>query len=165
DAIALGFRDGWWLVDAGPRSPRDDAGERVVVPFLRWAGVRRLEMLVLTHDDGDHVGGAGAVRRAMSVRAIVASPSFPGIPGPGPRFGAHAVTRGDTLRRAPTLAVLWPPASGVPRGLTSADNAAGVVLSVGQREGRALLLADVDSTVEESLAVEPGAAIVKLGHH
>jgi competence protein ComEC len=165
DAIALGFPDGWWLVDAGPRSPRDDAGERVVVPFLRWAGVRRLDTLVLTHDDGDHVGGVDAVRRALAVKRILASPSFPGVPGPGPRFGARAVARGDTLCRDPVVAVLWPPGRGAPRGLTSADNAAGVVLSVGAGAGRALLMADVDSTVEESLAVAPGVAIVKLGHH
>ena len=53
----------WWLVDAGPRTARWDAGEGSVLPFLRWAGVRRLERLVVTHDDGDHTGGAFAVRR------------------------------------------------------------------------------------------------------
>ena len=45
DAIALGFEDGWWLVDAGARSPRYDAGESAVVPFFRWAGVRSLRFL------------------------------------------------------------------------------------------------------------------------
>ncbi len=172
DALALGFADGWWLVDSGPRSPHYDAGERVVLPFLRWAGVRRLESLALTHDDGDHTGGAAAVARGVGIARRWAPPAYPGLPGPGPRFGAAAAARDDTLHRDPPVAVLWPPRPGPDSGaagpapsLTSADNAAGLVLEVGEGAGRALLLADVDSTVEESLAVEGGLAVLKVAHH
>jgi competence protein ComEC len=175
DALALGFADGWWLVDTGPRSPQYDAGERVVLPFLRWAGVRRLEALALTHDDGDHVGGAAAVARGVGLAHRFAPPSYPGLPGPGPRFGARAVARGDTLHRDPLVVALWPPrpvgpaahpgAGGPAPSLTSADNAAGLVLEVGEGAGRVLLLADVDSTVEESLAIVRGVAALKVAHH
>ena len=172
DALALAFADGWWLVDAGPRSPHYDAGERVVLPFLRWAGVRRLESLALTHDDGDHTGGAAAIARGVGIARRWAPPSYPGLPGPGPRFRATPVARGDTLHRDPLVVVRWPPrpgpdaADGGPApSLTSADNAAGLVLEVGEGAGRALLLADVDSTVEESLAVERGVAVLKVAHH
>ncbi len=172
DALALGLTDGWWLVDAGPRSPRYDAGERVVLPFLRWAGVRRLEVLVLTHDDGDHTGGASAIARGVEIARRLAPPSYPGLPGPGPRFGAASAARGDRLHAGPSIIVLWPPppgtdsaAAGPAPSLTSADNAAGLVLEVGEGAGRAMLLADVDSTVEESLAVEPGVAALKVAHH
>src|SRR5262249_52043566 len=72
DALAVASPHGWWLVDTGPRTPTYDAGTAVVLPFLRWAGVRRLEALVLTHDHGDHTGGAAAVREALPVaRAVV----------------------------------------------------------------------------------------------
>jgi competence protein ComEC len=170
DAIALGFADGWWLVDAGGRAPRFDAGESTVLPFLRWAGVRRLETLALTHDDSDHVGGAPAVRRGLGVTRVLASPSFPGAPGPGPRFGAAAAARGDTLREAPLVRVLWPPRP-PPAGARDtaaapvSDNDAGLVLEVGSGAGRALLLADVDSTVERALVVAPGVALLKVAHH
>ncbi len=171
DALALAFADGWWLVDTGPRSTRYDAGERVVLPFLRWAGVRRLEALVLTHDDGDHTGGAAAIVRGLGIARRWAPPSYPGLPGPGPRFGASAAARGDTLHRDPLVVVLWPPRPGRDAGagpapsLTSADNAAGLVLEVGEGPGRSLLLADVDSTVEESLVVARGLAVLKVAHH
>ncbi|MBI5711504.1 MAG: DNA internalization-related competence protein ComEC/Rec2 [Candidatus Eisenbacteria bacterium] len=171
DALALGFDDAWWLVDAGPRTPGFDAGQTLVAPFLRWAGVRRLGWLLLTHDDGDHVGGAGAVCRAVSVERIGAPPEHPRAPGPGERFGAVALARGDTLRGSPPAVILWPPPRDEPaappagRPLTSADNAAGLVLQVGEAGGRALFLADVDSTVEESLAVAPGVLILKVAHH
>jgi competence protein ComEC len=166
DAIALGFADGWWLVDAGPRTPRFDAGESTVLPFLRWAGVRRLERLVVTHDDGDHSGGASAVLRATQVRAIVVPVPVPDVPGPGVRFAPGGaplshVSCGDILRRAPTVEVCWPPA----RTPLPGDNAASLVLKVGAGEGRALLAADVDSVREHLIeAVGPFAAL-KVAHH
>ncbi len=49
------------LYDAGPRFSREsDAGHRVLVPLLRALDVR-LDLLVLSHRDSDHVGGAAAV--------------------------------------------------------------------------------------------------------
>ncbi|MCW5286562.1 DNA internalization-related competence protein ComEC/Rec2 [Verminephrobacter eiseniae] len=49
------------LYDAGPRFGRDsDAGQRVLVPLLRARG-ERLDLLMLSHPDADHTGGAAAV--------------------------------------------------------------------------------------------------------
>ncbi len=49
------------LYDAGPRYSLDsDAGQRVLVPLLQ-AGVTRLDRLMLSHRDTDHVGGAASV--------------------------------------------------------------------------------------------------------
>ena len=165
DALALGFPDGWWLVDTGPRTIHADAGESMVLPFLRWAGVRRLERMALTHDDGDHTGGAAAVLHGASVRRLVV-PVPAGVPGPGARFEnarvpLDRVARGDTLRRSPLVLVRWPPAGSV----LPSDNAAALVLEVGEERGRALLAADLDSLREDSLAVQTGVAVLKVGHH
>jgi competence protein ComEC len=170
DALALGFEDGWWLVDAGPRTPHRDAGEAVVLPFLRWAGVRSLGRLVVTHDDGDHAGGVAAVRRALPVARLTVPPALPGRPGPGARFGGEASARGDTLRRSPPAIVRWPPragAEGASLAATAAasDNRASLVIEVGEGRGRALLAADVDSTVERDLTVAPDLAALKVAHH
>lgn len=49
------------LYDAGPRFSREsDAGHRVLVPLLRALG-ERLDVLMLSHRDADHTGGAAAV--------------------------------------------------------------------------------------------------------
>ena len=65
--------------------------------------------------------------------------------------------------------MLWPPREGpgapLAHPLTSADNAAAAVLEVGEGSVRALLTADVDSMVEESLAVSGPVAVLKVGHH
>ena len=167
DAIAIGTRDGWWLVDTGPRSPRWDAGEGAVLPFLRWAGVRQLEALALTHDDGDHTGGAHAIARGLPVREWWASAPRPGVPGPGARFHAHMLERGAWLRLAPGGRVCWPPAAIAPDNAIAArgDNASSLVLELGVGAGRVLLTGDADSVVEAALAVDPGVALLKAGHH
>jgi len=167
DALALGCAGQWWLVDAGPRSPHWDSGEGTVVPFFRWAGVRALRRLVLTHDDGDHTGGAGAVRRDLQVRETDASAPRPGVPGPAAKYGARSLGRGDTLSAWPMVRVLWPPRPGQAGDSLSrrGDNAAALVIEVGERNGRALLMADVDSVVEAALDVTPGVAVLKAGHH
>ena len=167
DALAVAGADGWWLVDAGPRSPHWDAGEGAVLPFFRWAAVRELHALALTHDDGDHTGGANAVRRGLWVPAVFGPAPRPGVPGPCARFGARPLARGDTLARSPLALVRWPPPPGEPgeelarRG----DNAASLVLELGEGPARALLTADADSVVESALAVEARPAVLKAGHH
>ena len=49
------------LYDAGPRFSREsDAGHRVLVPLLRALG-EQVDVLMLSHRDADHTGGAAAV--------------------------------------------------------------------------------------------------------
>ncbi len=167
DAIALAHGDAWWLVDAGPRSPRFDAGQNVVLPFLRWAAVRRLAGLVVTHDDNDHRGGVPAVRGGVAVTRVWAPVPRPGAPGPAQRFHARGTARGDTLDPAMPLRVLWPPREGPPLAdaVSTPGNQAAVVLEAGAGAGRALLMADADSVVEGALAVAGGVAVLKAGHH
>ena len=158
DALALAFGRSWWLLDAGPRAPNFDAGETMVLPFFRWAGVRRLEWLLITHDDSDHAGGAGAVLRGMAVERAGVTAARPGAPVLHPR--ARLLARGDTLQRDPPVKVLWPP-----RGPAGGGNNGAIVIEAGRAAGRLLLMADVDSTVEDSLAVTPGVLVLKVAHH
>jgi len=64
------------LYDAGPRYGRagvaSDAGQRVLVPLLRALG-ERLDMLMLSHRDADHIGGAAAVLAQQPQARLVGS--------------------------------------------------------------------------------------------
>ncbi|MDB5778393.1 MAG: internalization-related competence protein ComEC/Rec2, partial [Polaromonas sp.] len=61
------------LYDTGPRFSREsDAGQRVLVPLLRALG-ERIDMLVLSHRDSDHTGGAPAVLAMQPQARLLAS--------------------------------------------------------------------------------------------
>jgi competence protein ComEC len=62
------------VYDTGPlfRSGTD-TGLLVVEPYLRSRGIRRIDLLVASHDDDDHVGGAASLSALLDVRARVAS--------------------------------------------------------------------------------------------
>lgn len=51
----------WVVLDAGPRSEHDDAGRRVVVPFLVSRRVRELALIVVSHAHADHLGGVASI--------------------------------------------------------------------------------------------------------
>ena len=59
------------LYDAGPRLGDFDVGERVVYPSLRGLGLGRLDLMVLSHADSDHAGGAVAIQRRMPVDQVI----------------------------------------------------------------------------------------------
>ena len=78
------------LYDAGPAyGTESDSGSRVVVPALRGQGVAHLDLVVLSHEDSDHIGGATTVLETFEVAALATS-----LPG------AHALNAlAPTARR------------------------------------------------------------------
>lgn len=73
-AVLLRTRRHTLLFDAGPQYARDsDAGQRVLLPLLRGLGVRRIDRLVLSHRDNDHVGGARTLLKALPVGELLGS--------------------------------------------------------------------------------------------
>ncbi|MFA7292477.1 MAG: DNA internalization-related competence protein ComEC/Rec2 [Rhodocyclaceae bacterium] len=62
------------LYDTGPLySAESDAGQRVILPYLRALGVEALDAMVITHSDSDHSGGAASVLTAMPVARVISS--------------------------------------------------------------------------------------------
>ncbi len=61
------------LYDAGPRFSREsDAGQRTLVPLLRALG-EKLDVLMISHRDADHIGGAGAVLKMQPQARLISS--------------------------------------------------------------------------------------------
>jgi competence protein ComEC len=62
------------VYDTGARlSARFDAGRAVVVPFLRHAGVTRVDTLIVSHGDNDHIGGSASLLAALPVTRVLSS--------------------------------------------------------------------------------------------
>lgn len=72
-AVVAQTRSHALLYDTGPAFGEADSGSRIVVPFLRAAGIARLDGLVVSHDDIDHTGGALSVLQALPVDWLLTS--------------------------------------------------------------------------------------------
>ena len=62
------------VYDTGARlSARFDAGRAVIVPYLRHTGVVRVDTLIVSHGDNDHIGGSASLLAAMPVTRVLSS--------------------------------------------------------------------------------------------
>jgi competence protein ComEC len=157
------------LFDAGPGPESTNAGERVVVPYLRANGVRVLDTLVVSHTDADHAGGAPAVIEAMPLRQLAGS-----LP-PAHALWEAARTRGAAAVRCVagqrwqwdgvTFAFLWPDAG----PLVGKPNAQSCVLQVRAPGFTALLAGDIEAGAERALVERAAAArqadVLIVAHH
>lgn len=159
------------LIDLGPRGRRQDAAERVIVPFLRHRGIRSVDLLVLTHPHADHIGGWAGLRRAMTVRQVwwgadhregpedllkAVGEAEPDVPGIGTRFEAGAAH----------LEVLGPIRTATSYAHVN-DGSLVVMLRHGAR--RVLFMGDAEVESEAELVERYGAGLradlLKVGHH
>lgn len=163
DAILLQVPEGAVLVDQGPPEAR-------IERRLARLDVRSLSLLVLTHPQRDHVGGATEVLRRLDVRAVLDT----ALSSPGPLEAAALRTARE--RRVPvllaragaayrvgrlTLRVLWPDRLGQPAA--DPNDHAIVLLAEYGRIG-ALLTADAESNVTAPL-VRSRIDVLKVAHH
>ncbi|MDH5207877.1 MAG: DNA internalization-related competence protein ComEC/Rec2 [Burkholderiaceae bacterium] len=165
-ALLVEAHDSAWLYDTGPRYSNDaDAGERIVLPYLRHRGVARLDGLIVSHLDADHSGGTAALLRALPVRRIVTS-----ITQDDPMFAGRTVERCTSgtawSSGALRFTVLHPTAADYERRRSTNAMSCAVAIEVGAR--RVLLTGDI-STAEEGaiLARWPGLRVEWLAapHH
>lgn len=61
------------IFDAGPQFGHFNAGQDIVIPFLKWAGIKKVDQLVISHSDWDHRGGAYAILKDVPVAHLYAS--------------------------------------------------------------------------------------------
>ncbi len=145
------------LFDTGPRWQGGGAAASVsVLPYLRSRGIRRIDRLLVSHDDLDHAGGIAAIERALAVTQRLGGPgAATGAAHGGCRRGQHWAW--DDVE----FEILHPPA-----GMPGGENDRSCVLRVSGAGGSALLLADVEAAGEQALIGERLAAdVVLLPHH
>lgn len=163
DGALLQVPEGAVLVDEGPPEA-DVAGQ------LRRLGLRSLSMVVLTHPQRDHIGGAARVLERLRV-GVVLDPALPSestdertaLTAAGRRHVRVVIARAGAGFRVGRLRlrVLWPDGPGLP-GDEPNNRAIVLLASYGQVD--VLLTADAESDVTGHLDLPP-VEILKVAHH
>jgi competence protein ComEC len=144
------------VFDTGPRWRGGMVAARVsLLPFLRARGIRRIDRLVVSHEDADHAGGAAAVEQAFDVALRMTAPG-------GRRAADTECVAGDAWDwDGIAFRVLHPP----PR-FEGDDNDRSCAIHVRGPGGAALLLADPEAAAEVALTQHPVSAdVVLVPHH
>jgi competence protein ComEC len=169
DAILL--RDGTTslLVDGGGwRTP--GFGGRVLVPALAALGLRRVDVVAVTHPDADHCGGLADLVAELPVGQVWAPPGLEAS-SCGARLRSSGLpfrelAAGDAARVGRwRLRVLGPG-----RDVEGPDNRRSLVLLATGAGRRALLTGDLDAAGEAALVRRWGGAalvsdLLKVAHH
>ena len=164
------------LVDAGGGGAGGGyIGDRVLAPALWARGVRRLDAMVVTHADPDHIGGARSLVREFSPEHVWTGIAMPGhdesvaLEQAARHAGSIAglLTAGRSLEfGGATIRVLHPPPADWVRPRVRNDDS--VVLEVRYGDVAMLLTGDIGEGVEREIArhLRPARLrVLKVAHH
>ncbi|HVS25905.1 MAG TPA: DNA internalization-related competence protein ComEC/Rec2 [Burkholderiales bacterium] len=150
-AVVARTRNHALLYDTGPAfSSETDSGNRIIVPYLRAAGIKSLDGVIVTHADSDHSGGAISVLDSLPVDWFASSLS---AEHPIQTHARRSLTcyagqawEWDGVR----FDMLHPELSSYQNAKLK-TNARGCVLKITSRYGAVLLPADIEKRSEEEL--------------
>ena len=158
------------LIDTGGWQGDADVGRQIVVPYLRYLGVKRVQALILSHGDHDHAGGAVAVAESLPVDNLFLGPGAlsQDVKKLKTRLPAqtkvHQVDAGSTYTAGNGRLEFL---TGKAPGEKPEDaNAASLVLRLSEGGHKILFMGDAPSTLEQRL--NPPylpAEVLKVGHH
>ena len=139
------------LYDTGPAYSSDsDSGSRIVVPFLRAAGITHLDGVIVSHDDIDHSGGLLSVLQALPVDWVATS-----LPQSEPALALAARSQrcfaGQQWEWDGVRFEILHPTWDSYNEPTIKDNDRGCVLRVVCAAGTVLLAADIERQSEQQL--------------
>ena len=164
------------LIDAGgsigPVHSEFDFGEDVVAPYLWSRGLERLDVAVLTHAHGDHIGGLARILEDFHPAELWVGIN-PDTAATEQLYQAAAAnhvavrqhTAGDVLDWGGSrVRILSPPPDWQPKPKHENDDSMAILVTYG--ETSALLAGDLVKKMEKFVATEsPHADLLKVAHH
>jgi competence protein ComEC len=149
------------VYDTGPPfGPASDAGSRIIVPYLRARGITRLDAVVVSHADADHVGGAQSLLRALP-HDLLASSLPDGHPVVAAATRHVRCRRGESWRWGATRFSWLHPAADPEPARRSGANALSCVLRIEGPAGTVLLAGDIEAPQERRLLESVPAAALR----
>lgn len=172
DAILVSSRGRHALIDGGGVPGGADVGRKIVLPALAEAGVRHLDLAVLSHPHPDHaLGLISAVAALPTDRVWIGAGEQRGelldrlrAAAAGQGAALEAVERGHPPLRVgdAEIEVLGPPAD---RVLLEGVNDRSVVLKVRLGGATVLLTGDIEAAAEAALPDVGPVTLLKAPHH
>jgi competence protein ComEC len=164
---ARGAREG------GFQGRRWDPGEDIVSPFLWSQGIKKIDIVALTHAHEDHLGGLGTIFDNFRVGELWHAPSpetaeYTALLDKAAELGipTRTLMAGDTLVISETsIHVLWP--NGDPPSEATSGNEDSLVMRISEGGQSFLLPGDVSRKVEKQLLAsgEPlESTVLKVAH-
>jgi competence protein ComEC len=155
-AVIVETRTHRLLFDAGPTTRSGfDTGSEVVLPALAASGRRDLDLVIVSHADNDHAGGAPAVVAAFPAADVLVGPDV--VAPAGSRCERGQAWQWDGVR----FELLHPSGETVARG-----NDSSCVLKVTARGGSLLVTGDIERRGESELVGQAlSADVVIVPHH
>ncbi|MCQ2362628.1 MAG: DNA internalization-related competence protein ComEC/Rec2 [Acidaminococcaceae bacterium] len=141
-----------------------DVGSRVLTPFLYGEGIRKIDVLLLSHGDLDHAGGAAGLARNIPIRQIILpqgdkSESILKLLKVAEKTNIVHAKKGETIKLSEaSLEILAAPELGK-------GNAVNVVAELNCKGERVLFAGDTDWQQEQQLNLQGGYAVLKASHH
>lgn len=157
------------LFDTGPGFNLDaDSGNRTIVPFLRGEGVKRVDVMIVTHADIDHSGGALSVLQAVPVDWLVSSLKED-HPIQLAAASAHQCRAGESWQWDDVrFEMLHPPEQSYSNSKLK-TNALSCVMKITTSHGSVLLPADIEKRSEYQLVEHVGdglaSTVLVAPHH
>lgn len=139
------------MFDTGPKySDRFDAGSDVILPYLKYEGVYRLDRLIVSHGDNDHIGGLPQLQMNIRIDDISSS-----VPGKIRNFRASRCRAGDHWDwDGVRFTILYPATAEDLSG-----NDLSCVLQVRAGNHSLLLTGDIERPAEERLVSRYGVGL------
>lgn len=131
------------VYDTGPMfSESFDTGQAVLIPYLRASGVKRVDILLVSHGDNDHIGGAASLLDTIDTARVLSSVPERFEAGRAEYCQAGQQWTWDGV----SFEILHPDPDG-PRRLIHGNNGS-CVLRVDAANGSALLTGDIEKLAE-----------------
>ncbi|HFU4001654.1 TPA: DNA internalization-related competence protein ComEC/Rec2 [Streptococcus suis] len=165
--IDVGGRVDFSAKEAWQERSRQANAERTLIPYLHSRGVDRIDSLVLTHTDADHVGDVLEVAKQVQIGRIYVSPGSLTVPDfvatlKEINVPVHVVAVGDRLPIFDSyLEVLYPDGTG------DGGNNDSVVLYGRLLEANFLFTGDLEQGELDLIESYPNLPVdvLKAGHH